>query len=300
MINNQSGINKTSLITTGINGLVGSKFADLYKNKYNFDSLDVRDPDNPVDIRNYDQIISRLEKSDASTVIHLAAFTDVTTAWKQEGDKEGIAYQVNVVGTKNIVKACLQTKKKLIHISTSFVFDGENEGLYKETDPVKPIEWYGQTKTEAEEIVKESSIDWTILRIDKPFRSDPFMKIDIAHDIINKIKNNNLPPQFDNHFFGPTFIDDFAKVINFFVVNKHNGVFHATSGEKWSDYDFACLINEKLNLKGKIEAGDLNEYLAKKNRPYQKNTALDCTKLKKVIDFKLNSIPAAILQIQNS
>lgn len=288
-----------TLITTGLNGLVGSKFAQDFKNQYQFHSLDLRHPTHPVDITNYESVIQAFEaKPEAKFVLHLAAFTDVTAAWNQQGDKNGLVYKINVDGTKNIIKACQQTNKHLIHISTAYVFNGEKETLYTEADPMQPIEWYGQTKAWAEEAVTNSDLNWTILRIDQPFRSDSFEKVDMAHKIIQGLQANKLYPMFDNHYFGPTFIDDFAKVIDFIVRTGQTGLFHASSGEKWSDYDFAVAIKEGLNLAGEVKKGDLAAYLASLNRPYQKNTALDCTKLKNALDFELISIQEAIKKIQ--
>lgn len=285
---------KTPLLATGLNGLVGSKFAADFAQLYDFDRMDISDPHDSIDITNFPQVLEKFKNSRAKFVLHLAAFTNVTAAWEQSGDKNGLAYQVNVEGTKNIIKACQETKKHLIHISTAYVFDGEKSDLYVEDDKLSPIEWYGQTKAWAEEAIQESQIDWTILRIDQPFRSDEFFKVDIVHRIMAGIKENNLYPQFTNHYFGPTFIDDFARVIDWVIRTDAKGLFNASGGEKWSDYDFASAINEILKLGREIKKGDLNEYLKTLDRPYQKNTALDCSKLKNILDFELLSIEEAI------
>ena len=291
-------MNKQSLIATGLNGLVGSKFATDFSDSYFFDRMDISDKDNPVDITNIEQVRAVFKNSSAKFVLHLAAFTNVNAAWEQSGDKEGLAYQVNVEGTKNIIKACKEFNKHLIHISTAYVFDGEKEGLYKEDDKLSPIEWYGQTKADAEEAVKESDIDWTILRIDQPFRSDEFPKVDIVHRIIDGLKKGTLYPQFTDHYFGPTFIDDFAKVIDWVIRTKASGLYNATSGEQWSDFDFATLVNETLNLNGEVKKGKLEDYLKTISRPYQKNTALDSSKLVSQLDFKLTSITEAVKQVK--
>lgn len=290
--------NKQTILGTGLNGLVGSKIVADLSNRYLFENIDRADPQHPVDITKYDQVIKAFEESNSEVVIHLAAFTDVTKAWQQSGDKDGLAWQVNVVGTENIIKAAKATNKHLIYISTAYVFDGQKEGLYTEKDQPSPIEWYGQTKLEAENVIEDSEVSWTILRIDQPFRSDFFPKLDTAHRIIEGIKAGKLYPQFSNHYFGPTFIDDFTKVIEFFVRTKTQGLFHASSGEKWSDYDFAKVINQALNLGAEIQRGDLNEYLKNLNRPYQKNTAMSVEKLNSVIDFKLTKIEDAVAQIK--
>jgi dTDP-4-dehydrorhamnose reductase len=291
---------KIPLLTTGANGLVGSKFVQMYQDKYAVDSLELSHPTNPVDITDEQAVMKAFAASNANTVIHLAAFTDVTRAWGDRGNKDGLVYKVNVVGTQNIIKACAEYNKHLIHISTAYIFDGEKEGMYVEDDKANPIEWYGQTKWEAEQAVMDSNIDWTILRIDQPFRSDPFFKVDIAHRIAEGLKANSLHPMFVNHFFGPTFIDDLAKIFDFFIKTKNKGIFHATNGEKWSDYEFAQALKNGLSLPGKVKKGDLDTYLQTLNRPYQKNTALNNEKLVKILPFALTPIKKALKQVEIS
>ncbi|MEA2057052.1 MAG: sugar nucleotide-binding protein [Patescibacteria group bacterium] len=296
--NNETNSEKIPLLATGLNGLVGSKFTQLFQNKYTFDGLDVRHPTNPVDITDKQAVDQAIGQSQAQSLIHLAAFTNVTAAWKQNNDKNGLAYQVNVIGTQNIVETCQKYHKHLIHISTAYVFDGEKDEVYLESDQPNPIEWYGQTKLEAEKIVTNSDLNWAILRIDQPFRSDPFEKTDMAHKIIQGLTANELYPMFDNHYFGPTYINDFAKVLDFFVSQQKTGLFHATSGEKWSDFTFAQIIKEQLNLPGDIKKGDLNDYLKKLDRPYQRSTALDNNKLAAELSFELKSVKQAVAEIE--
>jgi len=293
-------MNKTPILGTGLNGLVGSRFVKDFSDKYEFDNLDLRDPQRPVDITNYQQVLEILEKSEAKYLIHFAAFTNVTAAWEETDKTEGLCYQVNVVGTENIVKACQATGKHLIHISTAYVFDGEKENLYTEEDQVNPIEWYGKTKMLAEKAVQAAeNLDWTILRIDQPFRSDRFEKVDTLHRVIDGIKSGNLYPQFADHYFGPTFVDDFAKILDFFIRTGHTGLFHASSGEKWSDYDFAKLVNEALELGFDVKKGSLTEYLKTSNRPYQRNTAMDTSQLEKILDFETKNIKEIIHNISD-
>lgn len=288
-----------TVLTTGLNGLVGSKLAKDFGGHYNFENLDLLHPTLPVDITKYEQIMNRFEANpEAKYVVHFAAYTDVTGAWNQRGDKTGVAYQVNVQGTKNLIAACKATEKQLIHISTAYVFDGNKAEPYTESDAPQPIEWYGETKALAEEAVMSSDIPWTVLRIDMPFRSDAFPKIDFAHRVIKGIVDGKLYPQFTNHYVGPTFIDDFAKVIDFVIRTNTTGLFHASSGERWSDYDFAVAVNEIHQLGFEVKPGDLEAYLATLERPYQRNTSLDTSKLKSVLDFHPKTVREAIAAIQ--
>ena len=285
---------KQSLLATGINGLVGSKLTEIFEDKYSFDTLDISDPVNPVDITDESSVVNALKNSTANFIVHFAAYTDVTGAWKQKGDKFGPAYKVNVNGTKNIVKACKNFGKHLIHISTAYVFNGEKQELYTESDQLNPIEWYGQTKAEAETAITQSDIDWTILRIDQPFRSDTFERPDAVRRIANGLKDGSLYPQFTNHYFGPTFIDDFALVIDWVIRTKSKGIYNSSAGEKWTDFDFANLIKSTFNFGTEVKKGDLDEYLKTLDRPYQRNTAMSIEKLKSEIDFELKSVNEAM------
>ncbi len=278
--------------------MVGSKFVSYFSDRYLFDNLDLRDKQRPVDITQQQQVESVIAQSAAKFLIHFAAFTNVTAAFAQSGDKNGLCYQVNVVGTKNIAQACQKFNKHLIHISTAYGFNGEKEGLYTEQDPLSPIEWYGQTKAWAEEVVQSTpGLTWTILRIDQPFRSDPFAKLDVAWKLIEGMRAGKIYPQFTDYYFGPTYIDDFAKVLDAVIRLNLTGLYHATSGEQWTDFDFARSLAQQLHIDYQVEAGSLAKYLETSQRPYQKNTALSVDKLKSVLDFSLTPITTAMSHI---
>jgi dTDP-4-dehydrorhamnose reductase len=286
------------LLCTGLNGLVGSKLTQVFKDKYDFTNLDISNQDDPTDITDYEQVLNKFKQSEAKFVIHLAAFTNVNAAWEQRGNKDGLAYQVNVIGTRNIIKACQETNKHLIHVSTAFVFDGEKEGLYTEADITSPIEWYGETKAISEADVLAATCPNTVLRIDFPFRSDSFPRSDIARKTIESIEKGY--PLFDNHYFGPTFIDDFVKVLDWVVRTGETGLFNASSGEQWSDFQLGQKIVASHDLDLEVKKGDLNEYLKTLQRPYQRNTALDNSKLVAKLDFKLATVAAAIAALDLS
>ena len=290
-------VEKIPLLITGNNGLIGSKFAQIYADTYQLETFDISDPIFPIDITDEQAVSPFCQNSTAKTCWHLAAFTDVTAAWEQRGDKNGLAYKINVTGTEVLSRAAAKYGKHLILISTAYVFDGKKESLYNEADKPIPIEWYGQTKAMAEDIITAAKHPWSILRIDQPFRSDPFAKLDIAHKFAQKIAAGEAK-LFDNHYFGPTFIDDFVRVLDFFVQTQTPGIFHASSGEKWSDYEFGRAVQNALKLPGKIEKSDLVTYQRQQVRPYQTNTALSIEKLMKILPFKQRSITETLGLVQ--
>lgn len=98
-----------------------------------------------VDIKNKDELIDAFKEQEI--VFHCAAFP---SPW---GNFEKF-YQANVIGTRNVVQACLENKvKRLVYVSTpSIYFDYNSRMNVKENDPLpEPISNYAHTKLLAEE-----------------------------------------------------------------------------------------------------------------------------------------------------
>lgn len=107
-------------------------------------------PRGSLDITTLSSVISALESSQPDLIVHAAAYTDVSGA---ERDKAA-CWRVNVEGTRNMVKAALQFKLPLIHVSTDYVFYGDT-GDYLEDDPPGPVRnYYALSKLTAEELVR--------------------------------------------------------------------------------------------------------------------------------------------------
>jgi len=87
--------------------------------------------------------------NNSDEVVHCAAATNVREIEKNPNN----AYKVNVIGTINVIEACKKLNKKLIFISTDYVFDG-NKGNYSTDDPINPLSKYAKTKAAAELLVR--------------------------------------------------------------------------------------------------------------------------------------------------
>src|SRR3989344_9155773 len=162
------------ILGTGLTGLVGSRIVELLSDSYEFENIS---RNTGVDITDKEKIIEKIKSSDAAIVLHLAAKTDVDGCEKDKALGEiGDAWKINVEGTRNVADACRESRKKLIYVSTDFVFDGTREA-YAEDDTPNPINWYGKTKYEGEKIVQNLLTPWLIVRIAYPYRAS-FAKLD--------------------------------------------------------------------------------------------------------------------------
>jgi dTDP-4-dehydrorhamnose reductase len=269
----------TEIIGTGLTGLVGSRIVELNKD-LNFIDLSLESGINILDPVQLETVFSTHPNAD--TVLHLAAFTDTNAAWNQKGDKTGLCYQINVVGTQNLVNLCKKYGKYLIHISTDYVFNGQKIGPYTEEDPTSALEWYGATKAMAEEVVTSSGINSAIARISFPYRSEYDVKVDIVRRTKAKIENGDTLNLFNDQITTPTFIDDIAVGLRVFFEKKPTGIYHLVGSSSQSPYEMAIAIADVFGLdKTNIKASKLSDYLKTENaRPFAKNTALANDKVK--------------------
>lgn len=103
-----------------------------------------------LDITCFEAISEALERYEPDAVVHAAAYTDVSGA---ETEREA-CWASNVGGTRNVVRALAGSEAKLIHISTDYVFWGD-EGGYAEEDTPGPIRnYYALSKLAAEEVAR--------------------------------------------------------------------------------------------------------------------------------------------------
>ncbi len=255
------------ILVTGLSGLVGSRFSELLEDSYEFEGIT---RESGVDITDEASINQKILSSPAQIVLHLAAKTDVDGCEKdkeidekfldqkgfdqQEWINKKTAWVVNVLGTKHIVEACKKNNKKIIFISTDFVFDGNksNDEGYIEEDIPNPINWYGSTKYEAEKIVQNSGLDWTIARLAYPYRANFDKKNDFLRVILQRFKNNQSLSMITDHVMTPTLVDDFVYAIDSLIKTKASGIFNVVGNEFITPYEAANLIAREFNLNASL------------------------------------------------
>ena len=252
---------KTKILGTGLSGLVGSRVVELLQDKYDFEDLSL---DTDVDITNKDQVDERIGASDAKVVLHMAAITDVDACEKERSDKENsLSWRVNVAGTENIVKAVKASNKRMIHISTDFVFSGLEDKYTEESKP-NPVNWYGETKYRAELVVQENLTDYVILRLAFPYRAK-FERPDVVRFFLNRFKEGKSVDAISNWTITPGFIDDMAFVFEAFIANNKVGIYHTVGSDSMTPYEMAIAITELFGFdKTQVNAVKLEDLFAGK------------------------------------
>ncbi|MBI3576769.1 SDR family oxidoreductase [Candidatus Gottesmanbacteria bacterium] len=259
-----------NIIGTGLSGLVGSGVTKLLSPDFSFENLSL---ETGVDITQKDVLASRLVASSAPWVFHFAAKTDVDGCEKEkELGVTSEAWRINVEATESIIAACKQTKKRLLYISTDFVFDGTAD-VYTEEDIPNPQSWYAKTKYEGELRVRSLGESGLVIRIAFPYRAVNEGKKDFFHRMLESLAaGNGLTAPSDQQFV-PTFIDDIARAIGSLVSQAASGIYHVVGSQALSPYEAGRKIAATFGYKETLVRSILfaKFYEGRAPRPFHAN-----------------------------
>lgn len=227
-----------NIIGTGLSGLVGSRIVELLSPRHSFEDLSL---DTGVDITDAAAVREKITKSNAPWIFHFAARTEVDGAEKERtlGEK-GPTWIVNVAATENVVSVCRDVGKRLLYVSTDYVFDGTKDE-YREDDLPNPQGWYAMTKYEGEKQVAQLRDKSLIVRIANPYRKK-FDKLDFVRKIIEMLKQGQSILAPIDQLFVPTFIDDIAGAIEKLVHMSASGIYHVVGSQTLSPFEAAKKI----------------------------------------------------------
>jgi len=271
---------KPKIFVTGLSGLIGSSLEGALGKRYELIAVERRRGTDVTDRKALDAALDA--HPEANVLVHLAAFTDVSRAHGQTGDKSGPCYKINVVGTENIVKACAARKIHLIHFSTDFVFDGKRAGAqspYRETEHAKPIEWYGKTKMMSEDAVRRSR-NWTIVRVAFPYTAGPAPKVDLVQSIYRKLLKGEEAHLFTDQIITPTFCGDIAQGIGLLArLRPESQLFHLVGSSFMTPFDMGLKIARAFNFDQRlVRPSLLKDYMKKDPRPRQERLMISNAK----------------------
>jgi dTDP-4-dehydrorhamnose reductase len=161
------------------------------------------------------------------------------------------AYLVNVESTVQLLINSEELKSFFVFLSTDFVFDGE-QGMYSEDDVPKPVNYYGRTKLEAEEAVKEYEHGWAIVRTVLVYGKNHSGHNNILKIVKEKLEQGVEYNVVDDQVRTPTYVEDLAKGIVSIIEKKATGVFHLSGKDILTPYQMAIKTAEHLRLDSSV------------------------------------------------
>jgi len=237
-------VDHNKIVFTGGSGLLGSEFRKILP--------DINYPSSKeFNVINFQQMKGYLWQNGCDLIIHAAAFTSPPLI-----DKNPLkAIEINIVGTSNIVKLCLEFEARLIYICTDYVFKGD-KGNYKERDPVYPVNKYAWSKLGGECAVR---------MYDKSL-------------IIRTTFGPNVFPYdkaFVDQWTSRESVSVIARMISELVDKKVTGIIHV-GGERKTVFEYAKSLDKTRDI-GALSINDVDFVVPV-------DTSLNCDKYNKLVN----------------
>lgn len=236
---------KTCLIT-GSNGLLGQTLVNLLKTDPDFQVVATGRGANRMtandqyayvsaDLTKPNEVQAIFEQHQPEIVIHTAAMTQLEPCHEDPGT----CRKVNTEAVGTLVKCCEQQQAHLIHLSTDFVFDGE-EGPYREEDETKPVSVYGESKLEAEQLVKQATCTWSIVRTVLVFGLvEDMSRSNLILWVKKSLEKGEAIRVVSDQVRTPTLVDDLAEGCCLIAKKHKEGMYHISGKETYTILEMA-------------------------------------------------------------
>jgi dTDP-4-dehydrorhamnose reductase len=287
---------KTKVLITGGGGQLGNELTEILPKYFNVLSTTLKKTKtmpHALDITKFQEVESVCNRFNPDVIINTAAYTHVDNC---ETNKKQ-AHDVNVGGLQNIVKACSKNTR-IIQISSDYIFDGKN-GPYDETDQPNPINYYGKTKLEAENILRGFHSKFLIIRANVVYSSKFDIHSNFVSWVYNSLQENLKINVVTDQISNPTNTTFLANAIVQCILLQTEGIFHFGSEDVLSRYDFAVLIAKTFNLnKDLIQPITSDSLKQKARRP--NNSGLSTNKIEKQLDLQVYNSEFVLNQIKDN
>ena len=200
------------------------------------------------DLSKPDQIYQTIVDIAPNVVVNASAYTAVDLAETEQD----MANLINYVAVGKIAEACAQTKALFVHYSTDYVFDGEGTSIFNETDVLKPLNAYGQTKALGEQAIQNAQCNYLIFRTSWVFaqKGKNFLKT-----MLTLSQQREELSVIDDQIGAPTSAELIADVSAHAIVQTLRdqtkiGIYHLVASGETSWFEYANYIFEQAKNLG--------------------------------------------------
>ncbi len=259
------------ILITGGDGQLAFDCNEILKKKHEVLSHSHKE----MDISDFEQTESIINVFNPDIILNCAAYTKVDAC---ETEKD-LAWEVNVIGPKNLAEISEKLGCKIIHISTDYVFNGKKTPpeYYVEDDRPNPLTYYGNTKLAGEIAIQKATNSYAIIRTAwlYGFRGHNFLKTILKLCLINPPKGVKV---VNDQFGSITWTYKLALQIEKIIETDGQGTYHATSEGYSTWFEAAEYFLKKMEIQHKLIPCSTEEYPTPASRP--ENSILENQRLK--------------------
>lgn len=185
------------------------------------------------------------------------------------------AFDVNVKGTACLLRAAEKTGAFFMMLSTDFVFSGAT-GMYREEDETGPVNYYGTTKLQAEQLVMNFSRGWSIVRTVLVYGPVYAGRQNLPGLIAEKLRRGERYSVVNDQYRTPTFVKDLAAALVTIACKKAGGVWHISGKDLLTPYQMAVMTADMLGLDNRLlQPVDATQFKEPARRPLRTGFCID-------------------------
>ncbi len=244
------------ILITGCSGQLGRAL----NREYEGEQVQIVNTDVPqLDITDLDAVLRLARELQPDVIMNCGAMTAVDLC-ESEYEK---AFCINAIGPRNLAVASRETGAKLFQISTDYVFSGDTDTPYTETDRPDPQNVYGSTKLAGEQFVKDFAGRYFIIRTAWLYGEGK----NFVGTMLRLAETNDTVRVVGDQVGSPTSAVQLAKMIHRLEPTENYGVFHGTCEGQCSWAEFAAEIFRQAGKLTKVETITTQEFGAAAKRP---------------------------------
>ena len=248
--------NKPKILITGANGLLGQKLVEQLVQQGKFDVIATgRGPCRlsgsgysyqPLDIENEQEVEATIADLNPEVIIHGAAMTHVDECEKHQE----ACYRANVLATKYLIAAAEKIQSHFIFVSTDFIFSGlDGQNPYTEEAKPDPVNYYGQTKLDGEELLKHTNLKWAIARTVLVYGlANDLSRSNIILWVKSSLEAGKQIQVVDDQVRTPTLAEDLAAGCILMAEQGATGIFNISGSELLTPYQMAMETADYFGL----------------------------------------------------
>jgi dTDP-4-dehydrorhamnose reductase len=241
----------------GAEGLLGTALVPVFNKKYEIVAWDRPD----LDVTDRDEVLNKISKLKPDVIINATAFNAVDLAEKDDEARKA-AQKINASGVGYLAEASEISGSVIIHFSSDYVFPGTSKAGYDENAKPSPVNIYGQTKLEGEQLLQKKAEKHYLIRLSRlfgPAGKSPMTKKSFIDSIIANAQKDPGPLKMVvDEFSCSTYSPDLAELV-FRLVSEELpfGIYHGVNSgvSNWYDLAFEAfrlkgIKNELIEVKG--------------------------------------------------
>ena len=248
---------------------------------------------NDVDITNLSSVSSQLSAIHPTVIVNCAAWTAVDNA----EDNAAEAFLINETGARNVALVAKDLQSRLVHISTDYVFPGNEGGARNEDAATGPTSVYGASKLAGEEAVLSEYGDNSLVVRTAWLYSN--YGANFVKTMVRKALTSSEVRVVDDQHGQPTLTKDLARHVVELVNNKDAvGIFHGTNSGNTTWYELTRAIYDALGVSTSLVSPvDSSAYPTKARRPsnsvlgHQRTISLGIPEMRSWSEALADSLP---------